>query len=183
MLHQGSKKTSRSGSRLAAGYLPNDGMVPTNRAELCLFSFLSLCCPALSFCSTVSCNAPLKRRALYGTGREQQLPLCSNTSAWVFCWAAPCQEGQIGLFGWRGWKMSNSWWSGMVSGQSSHRLLYLTGQESVPTFRAVCVSRMGNSIWVEREGHSLTLTFKLMIYEPVCVMQLWVVVRLKMYLR
>lgn len=164
------KKTNQSGFRLAAGYLPNDGTVPTNRAGLCLFSFLSLCCPALPPCSTVSCNAPLKRRTLYGTGRQQQLPLCSNTSACVFCWAGPCQEGQIGLLGCRGWKMFDSWCSGMGSGQSSHRLLYLTGHESVPTFRALCVSRMGNSIWVEREGHSLTLTFKLMIYEHVCVM-------------
>lgn len=124
--------------------------------------------------STVSCNAPWKSRALYGTGRQQQLLLCSNTSACVFCWAAPCQEGQIGLLGCSGWKMSDSWCSGVASGQSSHRLLYLTGQQSVPTFRALCVSRMGNSIWVEREGHSLTLTFKLMIYELVCVMQPWV---------
>lgn len=168
MPHESSKKTSQSGSRLAAGYLPNDGMVPTNRAGLCLFSFLSLCCPALPPFSTVSCNAPLKRKALYGTGRQQQPPLWSNTSACVFCWAAPCQEGQIGLLGCRGRKTSDSLSSGMGSGQSSHRLLYLTSQESVPTFRALCVSRMGNSIWVEREGHSLTLTFKLMIYE-LCV--------------
>lgn len=64
--------------------------------------------------------------------------------------------------------MSDSWCSGVDFRQSSHRLLYLSAQESVPTFRDLCVSRMGNSIWVEREGHSLTLTFQLMIYEPKC---------------
>lgn len=96
---------------------------------------------------------------------------CALTPPTV-CFVGPvhAKKAKLGFLAAEAEKCLNSWCSGVASGQNSHRLLYLTGQESVPTFRALCVSRMGNSIWVEREGHSLTLTFKLMIYDPVCVM-------------
>lgn len=78
--------------------------------------------------------------------------------------------------------MSDSWCSGVGSGHISHRLLYLTGQESVPTFRALCVCVQDGKQYLggERRPQFDTDLQVNDIWSCVCNV-LCVVVRLKMY--